>query len=249
MTVWAWPAIVFGALLFAAAAARRRHGLALGFAGYALGAALLSGVASGPVRFAAPLAALLIGYWLTKPFYTSPSPRLEAWLLRYDDLWHVDRMAASAPRWLHGIVEVAYIGVYPFMVIAAIPAFSASRDAFAWHWAMVLAAELACYVTLPWLQARPPRERENGDFLRRLNEAMLDRLSVRATTIPSGHVAGPVAAALSIWMIAPAWGPWLMAGALAITAATVIGRYHYALDALLGLAVGAVPPTIRCFWS
>lgn len=78
---------------------------------------------------------------------------------------------------------------------------------------------------------------------------MLDRLSVRATTIPSGHVAGPVAAALSIWMIAPAWGPWLMAGALAITAATVIGRYHYALDALLGLAVGAVPPGIRCFWS
>ena len=49
-------------------------------------------------------------------------------------------------------------------------------------------------------------------------------------------------------MIAPEWAPWLMAGALAIAAATVIGRYHYAVDALLGLATGALPPAIRAFW-
>ncbi|HUF23329.1 MAG TPA: phosphatase PAP2 family protein [Vicinamibacterales bacterium] len=262
MTIWAWPAIVFGAVLFTATAVRRRYGLALGFAGYAIGAALLSGVASGPVRFAAPLAALVIGYWLTKPFYTSPSPRLETWLLRYDEAMQIDRISAGMPGWAKALVEIAYLGAYPFMVVAAIPAFAASRDAFAWHWAMVLAAELSCYVTLPWLQARPPREngdrphffakRKNGvcpHFLRRLNEALLDRLSVRATTIPSGHVAGPIAAALSIWMIAPAWGPWLLAGALAIAAATVIGRYHYAIDAVLGLAVGAAPPAIRWFWT
>lgn len=88
-----------------------------------------------------------------------------------------------------------------------------------------------------------------ANFLRRFNEAMLQRLSVRATTIPSGHVAGPTAAALSPWMIAPEWGPWLFAGAMAITAATVIGRYHYAIGAVLGLIVGVLPPAIRGLWS
>jgi hypothetical protein len=262
MSTWVWPVLAFSLVLLWPAAARRMFALAAGLVAYIFAALFFAAAESPAARFIGPLFVLVVGYWLTKPFYTSPSPRLEAWLLRYDDLWHIDRLAASAPRWLHGVVEAAYIGAYPFMVVAAIPAFAASREAFAWHWTMVLAAELSCYVTLPWLQARPPRENGDGScfyavrqnktrphFLRRLNEAMLDRLSVRATTIPSGHVAGPIAAALSIWMITPAWGPWLMAGALAITAATVIGRYHYAIDALLGLAVGAVPPAIRWIWT
>jgi len=261
MAPWVWPVLVFAAVLVWAAAGRRMFAPAAGLLAYGIVAAALSTAGAPVLRFTAPLAVLVTGYWLTKPFYTSPSPRLEAWLMRYDERWQVDRRAGRLPRWVHALVEIAYIGVYPFMVVAAIPAFLISRDAFAWHWTLVLSAELACYVTLPWLQARPPREngdrphffetRKNGvcpHFLRRFNEAMLERLSVRATTIPSGHVAGPIAAALSIWMMAPAWGPWLMAGALAITAATVIGRYHYAIDALLGLAVGAVPPAIRWIW-
>jgi hypothetical protein len=261
MAPWVWPVLVFAAVLVGAAAGRRMFALAAGLLVYAAVAAALS-TGGGPVlRFIAPLTVLVTGYWLTKPFYTSPSPRLEAWLMGYDDLWRVDRLAAALPRWLHALVEVAYIGAYPFMVVAAIPAFLASRDAFAWHWTLVLSAELACYVTLPWLQARPPRENGDGSqfyefrkietrphFLRRFNEAMLQRLSVRATTIPSGHVAGPIAASLSVWMIAPEWAPWLMAGALAISAATVIGRYHYAVDAVLGLIVGALPPAVRYFW-
>ncbi|MEX2273535.1 MAG: phosphatase PAP2 family protein, partial [Vicinamibacterales bacterium] len=85
-------------------------------------------------------------------------------------------------------------------------------------------------------------------FLRRFNESLLQNFSVRATTIPSGHVAGPLAAALSAWMIAPEYGPWLLAGAAVITAATVLGRYHYAIDAVLGALVGVLPPAIRAFW-
>ncbi|HEX6323271.1 MAG TPA: phosphatase PAP2 family protein [Vicinamibacterales bacterium] len=262
MAPWVWPVLVFAAVLVWAAAGRRMFAPAAGLLVYAAVAAALSTAGAAWLRFIAPLIVLVTGYWLTKPFYTSPSPRLEAWLMRYDERWRVERLAAALPRWVHALVEIAYIGAYPFMIVAAIPAFLISRDAFAWHWTLVLSAELACYVTLPWLQARPPREnrdrhhffetRKNGacpHFLRRVNEAMLHRLSVRATTIPSGHVAGPIAASLSVWMLAPEWAPWLMAGALAISAATVIGRYHYAIDALLGLAVGAAPPAIRCFWT
>lgn len=253
MSVWAWPAIVFAAILLAPALARRRFGLAALIALFAAASAWLATLDGAAVRFAAPPVVLLAGYWLSGPFYTKPSPRLEAWLMRLDAAWRVDETMAAAPPWLKTLTDLTYISCYPFMAIAALPAFFASRDAFAWHWLLVLAAELACYVTLPWLQARPPRDlrREIGvrpRFLRRLNERALQQLSVRATTIPSGHVAGPIAASLSVWMIAPEWAPWLMAGALAITAATVMGRYHYAVDALLGLATGALPPAIIAFW-
>jgi hypothetical protein len=241
---------VFGAILAVAALSRRRVVLALAFADYALLAAMMS-TAEGPVaRFILPPVFLVAGYWLTAPFYRSPSPRLEAWLMRYDDALGVDRWRPTAPGWIKAAAEVAYQGCYPFMLLAAVPPFLVSRDAFGWHWTLVLTAELACYVTLPWLQARPPREirAAHDGALRRVNQAFMDRLSVRATTIPSGHVAGPIAATLSVLMVAPQWGPWLLACALMIAAATVIGRYHYAVDALLGLAAGILPPAIRAFW-
>jgi hypothetical protein len=252
MAPWIWPPVVFAAILCAAALVRGRRALALAFVAYGLATLALSLPSAPAFRFAAPLLVLVSGYWLTAPFYTGYSARLEGWLTRYDLVLQVDRRAAMLPAWMRGVVEAAYAGCYPFMIVAAIPAFRHSPEAFAWHWTVVLSAELACYVTLPWLQARPPREIETRDsprFLRRFNEALLQRLSVHATTIPSGHVAGPVAASLAAWMLAPAWGPWLLAGAGLIAAATVIGRYHYAIDAALGLATGVIPPAVRWFWS
>jgi hypothetical protein len=264
MSVWVWPAVVFAGVLLVAAVRRGRFGLAAGFAAYAAISAWLAGATAAPVRFTAPLIALVGGYWLTAPFYTSPSPRLEAWLIRFDDRLDVDRLAAAMPRALGALLEASYAGCYAFMIASAIPAFLHSRQAFAWHWTMVLAAELACYVTLPWLQARPPWKIGVGSQLffpeaekiietrpqlfRRLNEALLQKLSVQGTTIPSGHVAGPVAASLGVWMVAPQYAPWFLAGAALIAAATVAGRYHYAIDAVMGVAAGAIPPAIRWFW-
>ena len=250
MSVWAWPPIVFGVVLAGAALSHRRFLLALAFADYGVLAALMANIDNPVARFLLPPVFLVFGYWMTAPFYRSPSPRLEAWLMRYDDAIGVDRWRPAAPAWIKTAVELAYQGCYPFMIAAAIPAFLASSSAFDWHWTLVLAAELACYVMLPWLQARPPREirKTHDGALRRFNQAFMDRMSVRATTIPSGHVAGPIAATLSVWMIAPAWGPWLLAGALLIAAATVIGRYHYAVDAVLGLAAGIIPPAVRACW-
>ena len=250
MSVWAWPIVLFAAILAPAALARRRVGLALGLAAYAAMAIAASAAGGAVARFLLPPIFLLIGYWATGPFYRSASPALEAWLMRFDDAMGVDRWRPTAPGWIKALAEIAYQGCYPFMIAAAIPASLASRDALAWHWTLVLSAELACYVTLPWLQARPPRaiRASHDGALRRFNTAFMDRFSVRATTIPSGHVAGPIAATLSAWMIAPEWGPWLLAGALMISAATVIGRYHYAIDAVLGLATGIIPPAIRAFW-
>jgi hypothetical protein len=260
MAPWIWPVLVFSAAIFWAAASRRMFGLAAGLVLYAVAAAALATADAPALRFTGPLLILVLGYWLTGPFYTSPSPRLEEWLIRYDDMLRVDAFVARSPAAFRALIDLVYQGCYPFMVIAAVPAFMASRPAFESYWTIVLAAELACYVTLPWLQARPPWKRGGGQVcfpenrpgalnsLRRFNEYFLDRLSVRATTIPSGHVAGPIAASIAVWMIAPAWGPWLLAGALAIAAATVLGRYHYAVDGVLGVATGIVPPAVKAFW-
>lgn len=250
MAPWIWPVLAFAAVLVWAAVTRRMFALAAGFTSYGLVASFLASADSAAARFLGPLAVLLIGYWLTAPFYTSRSERLERWLMCGDDAIGADRIPRRLPVAARTLVDLIYLGCYPFMVAAAAPPFLASRAAFDAHWTMVLAAELACYVTLPWLQARPPREVRpvHGGRLRMFSETFMNRLSVRATTIPSGHVAGPTAAALSVWMIAPEWGPWLLAGAMAITAATVAGRYHYAIDAVLGLAVGILPPAIKAIW-
>ena len=70
--------------------------------------------------------------------------------------------------------------------------------------------------------------------IRRLNRTVLDRASVQVNTFPSGHAATAVAAGrLLPDLLVP-----LLATAGAIALSTVVGRYHYAADTLLGVAVG-----------
>jgi membrane-associated phospholipid phosphatase len=77
--------------------------------------------------------------------------------------------------------------------------------------------------------------------LRQFNASILDRGSIQANTIPSGHAAGAVATALAVADVMPLAGIVFLILATAIVAATVLGRYHYLIDSLLGIvvAVGA----------
>lgn len=77
--------------------------------------------------------------------------------------------------------------------------------------------------------------------IRRFNQLIASRASIHANTIPSGHVAGAFAAALAVFSVVPVAGAALLFLATSIAAASVLGRYHYALDAVLGLlvAIGA----------
>jgi membrane-associated phospholipid phosphatase len=64
-------------------------------------------------------------------------------------------------------------------------------------------------------------------------------VSVRVNTFPSGHAAEALAAAL-LTTAAPAPVPILMLlNALAVSAGAVLGRYHYAVDAVAGWLVAA----------
>jgi membrane-associated phospholipid phosphatase len=113
-------------------------------------------------------------------------------------------------------------------------------------WTVVLVSGFACYGALPWIQTRPPRivERssftmaERGSSLRRLNLAILERGSVGVNTLPSGHAATAVATALAVVSCTQAVGAVFVAAAALIAVATIVGRYHYAVDTVLGVLVG-----------
>ena len=242
MTIWGIAAGVYGLVLAFAAVtkpiARRQVALAaaLAYAVVGFGAATLVGFWA---NVCVPGVLLLAGYWLSGMFFRNPQPRLEERLLAIDQAVGADHWLDRMPHWLSGLLEASYAAVYVVVGGGAIFAATAGIDAVAYYWSLVLTSELACYVTLPWLPSRPPRLLEPSvrtdvargtTRIRRLNAIILDNASVQANTLPSGHVAGAVAAALGVMPIVATvgWAVMGVAGLIAVAAAA--GRYHYVLD-------------------
>ena len=199
---------------------------------------------------ALPALILLLGYWLSGLFFTSPDPAIERRLLRMDSavLARVDprRWSRGGLRFLLKWLELSYLLVYVLLPAGAVVAVIAGGPgASGRFWTVVLLAEFACYAVLPWIQTRPPRVLEDpvgsppAIGVRRLNLAIAQRASIQANTLPSAHTAGAVAAALCVIEASPNVGAVFMVVATSIAAATVVGRYHYLLDSILGALVGA----------
>lgn len=230
-------------------------------------AALVHGAAThqpfGPAWHAwLPLAWLVLGYWLPAGLWRGPMPRVEAWLLA-SDRWmgrasHARVIAGGGSpivtvltARMRPLLEAAYLLVHPIVpaawLVLRLGGHGALVDAF---WSATLLAGYACYGTLPWIQTRPPRlldlatpspradaPRPPGR-LRALNVHLLDLVSVKANTFPSGHTAVATTVALFVFTAMPAAGlPFLILAAL-IAIATIVCRYHYTADTLLGLAIG-----------
>jgi undecaprenyl-diphosphatase len=66
---------------------------------------------------------------------------------------------------------------------------------------------------------------------------VLDRASVQWNTFPSGHAAASLAAALAVGADMPIAGMAIASIAISIAVGSVVGRYHYAADALTGAGV------------
>ena len=202
------------------------------------------------VRDWVPSIYLLQGYWLCGLFFRRPMRGVEQRLLAFDR-WLFDttlllRLVSRAPRVVTSYFELTYLLTYPFVPVSFGVFLGLGQRAQADNfWTAVLIASFGCYGMLPWIQTRPPRSVEGHPPLdarhlpiRRLNVAVLDKASVQVNTFPSGHAATAVAAALAV----ASTDPWIGAGfvvfAASIVVATVLGRYHYALDSILGLLVG-----------
>ena len=194
---------------------------------------------------------LLVCYWLSGTFFIAPMPRLEAALAKADDIvfvrWGLGGLARHGPRWLLEYLELSYLCVYLVVPVGFGLLYWRAAEigrAVDEYWTVVLLAGLTCYGLLPWLQTLPPGVRglhtgiERRPLLvRRLNVRILRGASVHANTLPSGHAATAFASAFAAGTFIP--GALLPLGfaAVSISAAAVVGRYHYAVDSALGLLV------------
>ncbi len=255
MAPWAWIAGGYGVFLMLPAVTfpgvARRPMVLVACGAYAL-IAFGSGTLDGFwIHLLVPAGLLLGGYWLSGLFFHAPQRWLEAWLFSSDrrvfDRFAVDRRLAAAPAVLLEALEGAYAADYVVVGAGALIAAAHGTRAVSGYWTIVLAAELACYGALPFLRSRPPRTLEppgvieqRAPRLRRLNRAILDCASVQANTIPSGHVAGAVAASLAVMSVSVTAGWVLLAVAVAITVSAILGRYHYTADCVLGVLVAGV---------
>lgn len=196
-----------------------------------------------------PAVQILIAYWISGAFVGAPMAGAEGWLASWDR-WLFERAGlaraiARAPRIVLELLEAAYLSVYLVVPLGfALVWFNAIDLDVHRYWTVVVTSELICYAMLPWIRTRPPRA--IGDHpiidsrrvaLRRMNLLVLHRGSIHANTVPSGHAAGAMATALMVMEYLPGAGLALVALAFAIMAGSIVGRYHYLMDSVLGALV------------
>lgn len=220
--------------------------VSLGLAGLAVSSAA-AGEAGAVVRDWMPLGLLLLAYWTPRALVSAPHTRLERWLLRTDArvLGSGPGLAVQrVPRWVRELLELSYLMVYPLVPLSLGILRTADGtpdvDRF---WTTVLLSELVCYGLLPFFPTRPPRAVEAADqdphrsFARTLNAWVLANASNQWNTFPSGHVAGAVACGLALVPHVPLAGAVVLSLGMLIAVASVVGRYHYAADAVAGVVV------------
>jgi membrane-associated phospholipid phosphatase len=250
-----WITVAYFAYLAGAAAVvpgigRGQRRMAIGTA-MAVGIAALTIAAFGTSAIAwrdwLPLLYIVFGYRLPALLVTGTNQELERRLLALDQRWlgtgSVTTIGARAPRPVIELLELAYLFCYPMVPIGFACLYVAGlREESDRFWTAVLLAVFGCYGVLPWLPTRPPRAiegatQQSSGLVRRFNLRVLGLASIQLNTFPSGHVAASLATALAVSASLPAAGLALGLLALAIAVGSVVGRYHYAADALAGAAL------------
>jgi hypothetical protein len=205
------------------------------------------GMPAAVLRDWTTLVFVLFGYWTPGLLVTDTNRRFEQMLLTLD--YRLFGQNASAieqrvPRRMIHILELAYLFCYPMIPLGLASLYAAGlREESDRFLTAVLIAVFGCYGVLPLLPTRPPRavERERAESsgaIRRLNLKVLGVASIQLNTFPSGHAAASVATALAVGGHLPAVGLALGLLALGITVGSVVGRYHYAADAVSGACLG-----------
>jgi membrane-associated phospholipid phosphatase len=248
MAAHEWLAVVYFAGLTAAAwflpltFRRRLITSSVGFA-LLLCIVLVAAIAPAPIRAWSPHLYLVSGYWMPALLVSrTPSRRFEEWLVSTDR--RIRRLLPPLPRLLVPAVEFGYLFCYPLVPLSfGIVWVMGDQAAATRFWFAVLVSGFGCYVTLPWLVGRPPRLRHtHGGAARgvsRLNKQILGRVSHQLNTFPSGHVAVAAAAAIGAGAVSGRAGAALGAVVAAISVGAAAGGYHYAIDVILGLGIGA----------
>ena len=196
-----------------------------------------------------PLVFLLVGYWVPALLVREPNVEFERRLLDFDRKLFgpggLARFEWRAPRIVIEYLELAYLLCYAVVPAGYVWLLLAGRQAEVDRfWSIVLLASFICYGLLPLMPTRAPRAIEPvrdaaRSSIRQINLAVLNRASVQWNTFPSGHTAASAATALAIASVSPVASFAFAAIAVSIAAGSVVGRYHYAADAITGVVAAA----------
>ena len=198
----------------------------------------------------------LVPYWQTGQFFQAPNHRIEERLLAFDH-WLMPRTAETSGTARTGfglILELSYLFCYPLVPLGLLALYAAGqRDHVASFWLVVLIATYLCYAITPFVPAYPPRDLAGSappaaqtGKLRIFNRWILKHGSIHAISFPSAHVASTFAVSLALLHFAPVFGGIFLFISVWISLGAVIGRYHYALDVLLG-ALTALAVFLGCY--
>jgi len=149
-------------------------------------------------------------------------------------------------------LEICYALVYavaPFVV--AILYFEHRRERVNGVLFLYLLGTLLAYALFPYFPSDPPRVAFGGtDFpnfttaVRRLNLWLVGDYGIHSSVFPSAHVSSAFSAAWALLAFLPERrriGLGMLVYAATVAVAAVYGRYHYAADAVAGIAVSLVP--------
>lgn len=201
-----------------------------------------------PVRDWMPLAYILGGYYLSLALFIEPAPAVEAWLIGWDRrlLGDPTTRFGQWPRILLAYLDIVYMFCFLLVPAGCAVLIAAGHESLIdRYWTIVAGAELGSFAPLAFIQTRPPwvieRKAVVSDrTVHRLASQMVEHLTIRVNTFPSGHVAGSLAVALAVVGPAPAAGAIFLILAASIAVACVVGRYHYIVDVVTGGALAIV---------
>lgn len=234
---------------------QRLNSMGLGLVGLALIAVtpLAGGSAGGRLaRDLLPAFLLLLTYWQTGQLVTAVDSRFQDSLLRFDRRWF-PRIGSWSDelherRAWHLYLHASYLACYPILPLGVgVLHLAGHADAVPTFWLVVLPPTLACHALTtvfrswpPWVVDEAGGASPGRSVLESLNRWVSDHASIRANTFPSGHAASTAAVALALWSTVPGWAGVFAWAAGSVAVATVLLRYHYTADTILGLGLAVV---------
>ena len=202
-----------------------------------------------------PLGGVLVAYtqmgWFAQP--TTNFALEEAWV-RWDRLilddWGVSEAIEVLGPVVPGTLEFLYLLTYAVAPIGLLLLYSKGllgrADRFL---AIYVASAVLAYALYPFFPSEPPRTVFPGDLsgpyetmFKQFNWWLLGGAGIHTSVFPSGHVSSAFGVGFGLLLAAPErklWGGAMTALAAGIAVATVYCRYHYAVDAVAGLATSA----------
>lgn len=200
----------------------------------------------------ASLSLILPAYWSQEYFYHGHSAILQNLWVGWDRTllyqFGFKAIVEACGSAIPAALETTYLLLYtiPPICLGLIQYFGtrADRNRFL---RIFFLGTFTTYAILPLFAVESPRIVFPGadlpafaGFARQINVWLLDHMDITTSVFPSGHVAVAFSCAFGMLAALPRRKPfWLAAFAVATTvfAATIYGRYHYAVDGTASIAI------------